>query len=898
MEPGLADWLIYLDQNGNGRFDPEEQFTTSDAGGNYSFPDLAPGTYTVALEGQRGSEQTAPAGSNHLVILAGGEVAGGRDFGVVTLPDAANRPPSIIGDAPAQATSGTSYRYQPGTSDPDGDSLKFDLPVKPTGMVVDPMTGVVAWVPTREQLGAHDVILRVQDGRGGLDLQSFQVAVTLPNTAPAITSAPFGPASVNNLYQYVVGAQDADGDPLTFHLATGPVGMAIDPGSGILTWTPTSSQVGSALAFDGVDDNVLIPDSPSLTPSSVTLEAWVNPDTVSADASGRAVLTKYNSNSPTVNGVSWGLTMLDTGRLRFSVYQNVAGNVVRSVDTNASVLTAGAWQHVAATFDLATQQMKIYVNGAEVASTLLPGASTLTGIADSNTPVRIGAYQNSTGSLVGLWQGQIDEVRLWSVARTQTEIAAARDQALAANTTGLVSYWRLDEGTGTTAADLTANGNHGVLGGGVAAQQPGWVSFPTGHAVTVRVEDGRGGEASQTFTLSAVAGAANRPPTISSTPRTATRLGSSYMYVVEAADLDGDPLTYHLDTAPAGMAIDARGLITWEPTAIQLGDHLVAVRVEDGRGGVATQNFTLTVVTQYSNGLPVITSNPPPTATAGQVYGYNATGTDPDGDLVVWSLDRGPAGLSIDATRGSVRWTPAFDQLGTHEVALRLTDTLGGSATQTFNVTVQAVNLPPAISSVPPAAAMVGRPYTYAVRGNDPDGDPLTFRLAAAPAGMTIDPPTGFITWTPAANQAGGQQVVVRVEDGRGWVGIQTYTVIVATTPPNRPPVFTSTPQFVATDGQLYQYTAVAVDPDGDPLSFSLREAPAGMTIDPATGLVRLDTDRGPDRRSHRHGPGHRSWRRPGRAAVLAPGDGQHSTGHRPHSASSGCSHAGSPLLL
>ena len=72
-----------------------------------------------------------------------------------------------------------------------------------------------------------------------------------------------------------------------------------------------------------------------------------------------------------------------------------------------------------------------------------------------------------------------------------------------------------------------------------------WVATShANHEVTVGVEDGRGGKASQTFTLTAAAGTANRPPTISSSPRTGARLGSRYLYAVEAADPDGDPLTY------------------------------------------------------------------------------------------------------------------------------------------------------------------------------------------------------------------------------------------------------------------------------------------------------------------------------------------------------------------
>ncbi len=59
-EPGLADWTIYLDENQNGQRDAGELSTITDASGNYAFTDLAPGTYYVAEEMQRGWKQTSP----------------------------------------------------------------------------------------------------------------------------------------------------------------------------------------------------------------------------------------------------------------------------------------------------------------------------------------------------------------------------------------------------------------------------------------------------------------------------------------------------------------------------------------------------------------------------------------------------------------------------------------------------------------------------------------------------------------------------------------------------------------------------------------------------------------------------------------------------------------------
>ena len=72
-------------------------------------------------------------------------------------------------------------------------------------------------------------------------------------------------------------------------------------------------------------------------------------------------------------------------------------------------------------------------------------------------------------------------------------------------------------------------------------------------------------------------------------------MGQTYHYDVHAADADGDSLAYALTAAPAGMTIDDLGRITWTPQAGDIGSHPVAVAVSDGRGGAASQSFTIAV---------------------------------------------------------------------------------------------------------------------------------------------------------------------------------------------------------------------------------------------------------------------------------------------------------------
>lgn len=76
------------------------------------------------------------------------------------------------------------------------------------------------------------------------------------------------------------------------------------------------------------------------------------------------------------------------------------------------------------------------------------------------------------------WQGKIDELRVWSVFRTATEIQANMRVMLKGNEPGLVAYYKFDEGTGTTIADSTgvaANAAQMVTTPGFAFTPPQWV---------------------------------------------------------------------------------------------------------------------------------------------------------------------------------------------------------------------------------------------------------------------------------------------------------------------------------------------------------------------------------------------------------------------------------------
>jgi len=239
----------------------------------------------------------------------------------------------------------------------------------------------------------------------------------------------------NTVYRYVVLATDAAGNlgPYTspvnvstlatipelvaaysFNEGSGTTahdtsGRTNDGAIGSATWTP-EGKYGGSLSFNGTTARVVIPDNPTLRlTTGLTLEAWVKPGVV--NSAWRDVIYKGDDNYflEATTGTSAqpgaGLTLASTGN---SV---VFGPASLAVDT---------WTHLAQTYDGAT--VRLYVNGVQVASAPKSGL-----VVTSSYPLEIGG-----DSIYGQpFTGLIDEVRVFNVARTPTQIQSDMSTPLA-----------------------------------------------------------------------------------------------------------------------------------------------------------------------------------------------------------------------------------------------------------------------------------------------------------------------------------------------------------------------------------------------------------------------------------------------------------------------------------
>ncbi len=175
---------------------------------------------------------------------------------------------------------------------------------------------------------------------------------------------------------------------------------------------------GEAFSFDGVDDFVEIPSTPELQiTGSITIDAWIKVD-LGFTTQGRQIVDKQGgltdrSYAFQVVG-STAAPLPDVVDFFFSEDgsfdpDNCIGGTTNVVD--------GQWHHVAATFDSATKEMRVYVDGSLDASKIAEDSS----IHVNSQNVIIGRFG---GFAANPFPGLIDEVEIYNRALSSAEIQA------------------------------------------------------------------------------------------------------------------------------------------------------------------------------------------------------------------------------------------------------------------------------------------------------------------------------------------------------------------------------------------------------------------------------------------------------------------------------------------
>ncbi len=727
---------------------------------------------------------------------------------------------------------GRGYQYPVLASDADSDVLSYELIQSPTNMTIVSTTGAITWTPQSTQIGQHQVQIRVRDGRGGSATQQFQLTVSNPpaNRPPLITSFPITSTAIGVLYTYDVESTDLDGDTVTYTLENPPGNADIVLTTGVISWTPQYIHYGNQLFTVVANDG-----NGGITRQVFTVN--VGPVPGNRDP----IITSEPPKRSIFEGIGGGPTFKYIA-LVGEAYPYIVQATDPDNDTlTFSKITGPTSLQVASTGQLVwtplVTQVGIHLVEIQVADGRggFDVQSYSVEVIDERPGSIAGELFNDLNAN-GTKQGNEPPLVNWRVfADANKNLRYDFGEASAFTTS-----------TGTYVINGLISGEYQIA----VERQEGWrVTYPSTFAHTTYV--------SPNFTTSGInfgltvitPGSNNQAPQFTTTPVFQAEVGVLYAYEARATDLNGDPLTYSLAAAPAGMVIDSTtGTIHWTPGITQRGTHPVVVTVRDDFGGLDVQQYQIAVISR--NHPPIIISEPPLPVIQNQAYRYELKAIDPDGDTVSYHIADTPPGgggiqlvpgMSVDSVTGFVTWLP--QNAGIQEVWFEVRDGRGGKSYQFVEFTVAATgssnHAPVITSNPPPQQAHVGMQYLYPPEAYDVDNDPLTWSLTTFPTGMQINTTTGLITWSPTTLQSGSHSVVLRVQDGRGGLAQQSFNVVVSSGhSSNNPPSITSTPPHPAILNELYLYPVVATDPDNDTLSFRLESGPAGATIDPVTGIL------------------------------------------------------------
>ncbi|WP_198781880.1 Ig-like domain-containing protein [Shewanella putrefaciens] len=752
------------------------------------------GTVNADGSGAWSVNATSVSPGTHSITAVATDIAGNSSVASSTL--------SVTIDTTAPTSSAIDHQnIQPGES---SSTLAFTIAddvTAATDILVTPASSDTAVVPLADVVlagsdadrgvtvtalgsGTSTITLTLEDVAGNASTRTFNVVV---NSVPTIIGIPATNVAQGALYHFLPTGADVDGGSLVFDITNRPSWASFNTTTGELTGTPSNADVGVMTAIViSVSDGVL----------SASLPAF------------NLTVTNVND-APTISSTAITSATQDAAySYTFVVSDSDVGDVL-----TLSALTKPSWL----SFNAATGVLSGTPSNADVGS----HAVTLK-VTDTDG---LTAEQSFSITVTNV----NDAPTISSTAITSATQDAAYSYTFAVSDSDVGDVLTLS--ALTKPSWLSFNAASGVLSG-----TPGNADVGS-HAVTLKVTDTGGLTAEQSFSITVTN--VNDAPTISSTVITSATQDAAYSYTFVVSDSDvGDVLTLSALTKPSWLSFNAAtGVLSGTPGNADVGSHAVTLKVTDMDGLTAEQNFSITVTNV--NNAPTISSTAITSATQDAAYSYSFAASDSDvGDVLTLSALTKPSWLSFNAANGVLSGTPSNADVGSHAVTLKVMDSDGLTAEQSFSITVANVNdAPVAIGST--VTLEEDSSIMITLSAEDADSDPLTYEVVAQPGSGTLEQHGSVWLYTPEKDFNGTDLISFIAKDVE--LSSEPGTVMITVTPVNdEPQAVDDSYTLTGVEGDIYTLTVLSndVDVDGDPLTIDGAAADIGSVQIGDEGLI------------------------------------------------------------
>ncbi|WP_283193222.1 Ig-like domain-containing protein [Rhizobium sp. AN80A] len=766
----------------------------------------------------------------------------------------------------------------PVATDVDSANLTYGLGVQAAhGTVTVNPDGTYSYVPTANYNGADSFTYTVSDGQA-TSTYTVSITVTAVNDAPVSSGTSISTEEDETVTGQLPPASDADGDPITYGLATqASNGTVVIGTNGSYSYTPAPGYNGSDSFSFSVSDGT----ASTIYVVNVTVGAVNDPPsgsnaaiTVAEDslASGRLPL----ATDPDGDALTYGL---GAPAAHGTVTVNADGTY--SYRPNANYNGTDSFTYtVSDGIDQSTYTVSITVtpvNDAPVGSNtaitvsedvpfdgVLPAASDVDGdpvrYAVGTQPMHGSVTVNPDGTYryvpaadyngADSFTYQVTDGQAVSTYTVAITVTAVNDAPVGSNVSIAVDEDGTASGTLPRAVDvdgdpltyLLQNGpSHGVatvLSDGRYTYVPA-ANFSGTDTFTYAVSDGT---VLSVYTVTVNVGAENDAPTGSDLAISISEDTSFTGSLPSASDADGDTIVYGLGTPAAhgAVTVNPDGTFSYVPQANYAGPDQFTYTLFDG---TVTVTYTVTIDVQGVNDAPIGADTAISLAEDTAFSGQLPPAVDPDGDPVTYAL-AGAAShgtVSINAN-GTYSYIPDSNFNGTDSFSYSVSD---GTATNVYRVSVNvsAVNDAPigsdtSISAQQGAVATGNLPPAY-----DIEGSPVTYGLGAQAAnGTVVIRADGSYSYRPNSGFSGSDQFTYTVSDG---TAVSIYTVTVSVGAVNSAPSGQDTTLTVSEDTPFAGQLPVATDADGDALTYGLASGPAhGVVTVSADGQYTFTPDR------------------------------------------------------